>query len=74
VCVWLHSRKSIRKMEEVTVPLIVRTVLGLEPEESEDLEHIKDVSHACVRGGIAWHGWSMDSMSSVVLVSRFFDA
>ena len=36
------GRKSIRKMEEVTVALIIRTMLGLEREESSDLDDLGD--------------------------------
>lgn len=36
------GRKSIRKMDELTVPLIIRTMLGLSREQSEDLEDMQD--------------------------------
>lgn len=49
-CGWdvggICSRKSIRKMEELSVPLIIRTMLGLAREDSEDLEDLQDVSQA----------------------------
>ena len=44
VCGDVCRRKSIRKMEELTVPLIIRTMLGLEREHSQDLEDMQDVS------------------------------
>jgi hypothetical protein len=36
------GRKSIRKMEEVTVSLITRTLLGLDKESWEDLDDLND--------------------------------